>query len=63
MQRDDSTRYETEQQTAERLNIPVATLRTWRSRGGGPPFCRFGRLVRYSVQETERWAESRRVKV
>ena len=37
-----------EQEAAQRLACSVALLRKWRLYGGGPGFCRLGRLVRYS---------------
>ncbi len=38
----------TEDEVAGQLGCSVALLRKWRRVGGGPPFCRIGRLVRYS---------------
>ena len=43
------------------LDCEVKTLQAWRCRGGGPPFIRVGRLVRYRPQDVEAWIESRRV--
>ena len=43
------TVYLTEKQLAEQLNVPVATLRTWRARSEGPPYTKLGpRAIRYS---------------
>jgi len=39
--------------------IARATLATLASRGGGPPFRRFGRVPLYEWPELLRWAESR----
>ena len=39
-----------EKEVAAVLGMASATLRNWRSRGDGPSFVKFGRLVRY------RWA-------
>ena len=50
-----------ESAVAKRLNCEVKTLQAWRCRGGGPKFCRVGRLVRYLPQDVEAWIESRRV--
>jgi hypothetical protein len=36
-----------ENQAAEFLGLSVRTLQTWRVRGGGPPYCKIGRSVRY----------------
>lgn len=38
-------------EAAERLGLSVATLRAWRHRGQGPRFVRFGRAVRYLVED------------
>jgi hypothetical protein len=46
---------------AEFLGLSVATLRDWRFRRIGPPFCKFGKAVRYSRLELERYAEACRV--
>ena len=49
-----------ENETGEQLDVAVQTLRNWRVRGLGPPFFRFGRLVRYSPQQNQAWAEAQR---
>ena len=36
-------------------------LRTLRSNGGGPPFYKLGRAVRYSIAECEAWKAAQRV--
>ena len=41
---------------AEMLQIPLHTLRTWRSRGGGPEFVKLGRSVRYPLAALEKFA-------
>lgn len=46
---------------AARLNVKVKTLEAWRTRGGGPPFVRVGRLARYQRSDVDAWIESRRV--
>ena len=46
----------TETELSRRLNVPRATLRTWRHRRVGPPFHRFaGRTIRYDETELDRW--------
>ena len=42
---------------AKRLLVAPKTLEAWRSRGGGPPFCRVGRLIRYSPRLVQQWVE------
>lgn len=44
---------------AKRLNCRVKTLQAWRTRGGGPPFVRVGRLVRYRDEDIRQWIEAR----
>ena len=50
-----------ESAVAKQLACEVKTLQAWRCRGGGPPFIRVGRLVRYRPQDVEAWIASRRV--
>lgn len=47
----------TEGQTGELINVPVRTLQTWRLRGGGPPFVKLGRSIRYRRWNLIRWIE------
>lgn len=54
--------YVTTAEAARMLGISSATLRTWRTRGGGPPARRIGdagRLVRYAVADLLAFAEAR----
>jgi predicted DNA-binding transcriptional regulator AlpA len=46
-------------QTAGLLGISSVTLARWRIEGSGPPFCKFGRAVRYERAELLAWARSR----
>ena len=50
-----------ESAVAKQLNCEVKTLQAWRCRGGGPPFVRVGRLVRYRPETVREWIESRTV--
>ena len=43
----------TEQQAAGLLHMSVKGLQGWRSRGGGPPFCKVGRCVRYRLEDLQ----------
>jgi excisionase family DNA binding protein len=46
---------------SEYLDIPYATLAAWRCRGeGGPPWYRFGRRVRYRLDDVLAWIERNR---
>ena len=46
---------------AKQLDCEVKTLQAWRCRGGGPPFVRVGRLIRYKPDDVQAWVESRRM--
>ena len=50
-----------EQAVAKQLNCQIKTMQAWRHRGGGPPFVRVGRLIRYSPDSVQKWIESRTV--
>jgi hypothetical protein len=39
----------------------VQTLRNWRHRGVGPPYCKIGRAVRYDREEFIKFFEQRKV--
>lgn len=43
----------TEQDTAALLHVSVKALQGWRSRGGGPPFVKVGRCVRYRREDLQ----------
>ena len=44
---------------AKRYGVPAATIRKWRNQRTGPIGARFGRHVRYSLAELERWERER----
>jgi predicted DNA-binding transcriptional regulator AlpA len=50
-----------EQAVAKQLNCQIKTMQAWRNRGGGPPFVRVGRLIRYSPDSVAEWIKSRTV--
>jgi excisionase family DNA binding protein len=43
------------QDLADFLDVPVATIYTWRHRGHGPPGFRVGRHLRYRRSDVEQW--------
>ncbi len=45
----------TESEVAQILRTSTRALQAWRVRGGGPPFVRVGRLVRYSNGALNDW--------
>lgn len=46
---------------AGHLGIARITLRTWRTKGQGPPFYKLGRKVVYEMAEVAAWMKSQRV--
>lgn len=42
------------------LALSPHSLECYRSLGGGPPFYKFGKFVRYAVPDLEAWAAERR---
>lgn len=45
---------------ARYLALTPHSLECYRSLGGGPPFYKFGKFVRYAIQDLEEWAADRR---
>ena len=45
---------------AKTLKVKPVTLRSWRRKGGGPPYYRCGRAVRYKLSDVEHWLSTRR---
>jgi hypothetical protein len=45
----------TERDVAVMLQATPRALQAWRTRGGGPPFFKFGRLVRYDRASVSTW--------
>lgn len=46
-----------EREAATLLRLSVKCLQNWRVRGGGPPFIRLGRCVRYAVPALEAFVQ------
>jgi len=49
--------YLTTEQVAEAINEPVGTLTRLRSQGRGPVYYRFGRKVRYILEDVKTWQD------
>ena len=49
----------TVEQAAELLTLSSSTLNKRRTTGGGPPFVKLGRSVRYRLADVTAWLESR----
>ena len=47
-------------QTARFIGMSESWLRQTRMRGGGPPFLKLGRSVRYFRSDLQRWLEAQR---
>ena len=45
---------------ASLLRLSVRTLSGYRSKGDGPAYYKFGRSIRYTLEDLRQWAESRR---
>lgn len=41
------------------VGLRPATLSTLRSRGGGPPYIKLGKAVRYRIEDLREWRDSR----
>lgn len=50
-------RYLEPKELADELKIPASNLAKWRLYGGGPPFLKLGKNVRYERVDVERWLE------
>ncbi len=48
-------RYTPEQLVEDFPFATVATLATWRSRGGGPPYVKANRRILYRQEDVEQW--------
>lgn len=55
--------YLTEEEVSKLYNLSTATLRTKRSRGGGPPYVKDGERVLYPQKDVRAYLEARRVRV
>lgn len=48
----------TQEEVAEKLQVKIRTLQTWRATGRGPVTVRIGQQVRYRQQDVEDWINS-----
>lgn len=46
-------------EVAEYLQVSERTLKAMRANGGGIPFLRFGRIVRYRLSDVIAWRDSK----
>ncbi len=47
------------EQAAKILDVTKSTLESWRCRGGGPPFVRYGRAIRYREEDLYHFIETK----
>ena len=47
-------------EAASLLRLSVRTLSGYRIKGEGPAYYKFGRSIRYTLEDLRQWAESRR---
>ena len=45
-------------EAAKILDVKKSTMESWRCRGGGPPFVRYGRAIRYREEDLDRFIEN-----
>ena len=50
----------TTKEAAAWLGLAPDTLEKWRVKGGGPPYRKHGRYVRYHLEDLVAWSEARR---
>jgi hypothetical protein len=55
-------RYINEKDVASCLGVSIALLRKLRLKGGGPPFVKISKCVRYEVEALTRWMSERAAK-
>ena len=48
-----------EKELADRLQVSLGTLRSWRTDGTGPRFHRIGQMIRYAPSDVKDWLVSR----
>ena len=63
MKNNELVKYLTEKKTSIRTSIPVQTLRNKRHEKKGIPFIKFGKSVRYAVEDIEYFMEYHTVEV
>lgn len=51
-----------EAEVAEMTGLSKRTLQAWRYRGGGPPFIKLGRAVRYRKSDIVEWINEQAVR-
>ena len=59
----EAQRWINEKEVANITGIAVQTLRNWRFQQTGPPYCKLGRMVRYSVDDLVRFMEEKKIDV
>ncbi|MEN6442001.1 MAG: helix-turn-helix domain-containing protein [Syntrophobacter sp.] len=44
------------------LGIKEKTLANWRTQGRGPQFYKFGKVIRYALDDLQKWIQIHRVR-
>ena len=50
--------WRTRTQLSDRLGIPESTVKWWAATGKGPKYAKFGRHVRYHVDDIDAWEKA-----
>ena len=50
-----------EKEAAPYIGMSEMYLRVARMKGGGPPYLKIGRAVRYDVRDLDKWLETKKV--
>jgi len=58
---DDRERLITTAEAAQRIGVTTQAMSQWRAARRGPKFVRFGKVIRYSSDEINRWISSNTV--
>lgn len=51
----------TENEVAKITGLALTTLRNWRSKKQGPPYCKVSRAVRYPLKDLHKYMEKHKI--
>jgi len=54
-------KYLTSAEVEEMIGVKQQTLAHWRSQGKGPQYIKIGKVIRYALDELEKWIGAHRV--
>lgn len=55
-------KYLSPEEVEEVLGIKEKTLANWRTQGRGPQFYKFGKVIRYALDDLQKWIQIHRVR-